>query len=84
MEKERIFVLTALKNVDTFRYTKRNCHVFEIDRVAITVLVWFGQFCRDVIGRQNVKVVVAVIFDPSIVCLSVSFEVMYESFVRCR
>ena len=22
------------------------------------VLVWIGQFCRDVIGRQNVKVVV--------------------------
>ena len=33
------------------------------------VLVLIGQFCRDVIGRQNVKVaVVAVIFDPSIVC----------------
>ena len=32
-------------------------------------LVLIGQFCRDVIGRQNVKVaVVAVIFDPSIVC----------------
>ena len=52
------------------------------------VFVWIGQFCRDVTGRQNVKVVAigccfAVIFDPSIVCLSVSFEVMYESFVRC-
>ena len=22
------------------------------------VVVWIGQFCRDVIGRQNVKVVV--------------------------
>ena len=54
------------------------------------VLVWIGQFCCDVIGRQNVKVVVigqllfAVIFDPSIVCLSISFEVMYKLFVRCR
>ena len=39
------------------------------------VLVLIGQFCHDVIGRQKVKVncsdwsvVVAVIFDPSIVC----------------
>ena len=51
------------------------------------VLVWIGQFCCDVIGRKDVKVVVsdlvgccfAVIFDPSIVCLSLSYEVMYES-----
>ena len=53
------------------------------------VVILIGQFCCDVIGRQNVKITVigwllfAVIFSPSIVCLSVSFEGMYESFVRC-
>ena len=46
-------------------------------------------FCRDVIGRQNVKVVVIgrllfCYYFLSIYCLSVLFEVMYESFVRCR
>ena len=38
------------------------------------VVIWIGQFCRDGFGYQNVKVAVivrllfAVIFDPSIVC----------------
>ena len=39
------------------------------------VLVLIGQFCRDVVGHQSVKIVViaqllllAVIFNPSIVC----------------
>ena len=42
------------------------------------VLDLIGQFCRDVIGPQNVKIVVIgqliffAVFDPSIVCLSVS------------
>ena len=46
-------------------------------------LVWIGQFCRDVLGCQKVRVVVigrllfAIIFDPSIVCLLVSFQVKY-------
>ena len=52
------------------------------------VLVLIGQFCRDVIDRQNVKVVVIgqLLFCcfGSGYCLSVSFELMYESFVRCR
>ena len=32
------------------------------------VLVWIGQFCRDVIGRQNMKVVVIgrLLFDSSL------------------
>ena len=52
------------------------------------VLVLIGQFCRDVIGRQNVKVVVIgrllfCCYFRSVYCLLVSFEVMYESFVRC-
>ena len=57
------------------------------------VVVLIGQFSRDVIGRQNVKVVLS---DWSVVLLlfsirlfvevyiSVSFEVTYESFVRCK
>ena len=51
------------------------------------VVVWIGQFCGDVIGDQNVKVVVIGLllffccFDPSIVCSGMLFlfEIMYES-----
>ena len=49
------------------------------------VLVLIGHFWSS--KRESCSdwsVAVAVIFDPSIVCSSVSFEVMYESFVRCR
>ena len=52
------------------------------------VFVWIGQFCRDVIGHQNVKVVVigrllfGCYFLSGLVCLSVLFEVMYGSFAR--
>ena len=53
------------------------------------VFTWIGQLCRYVIVRLNVNVVVIgrLLFGcyfPSICCLLVSFEVMYESFVRCR
>ena len=49
-------------------------------------LAWIGQFCRD---RQNVKVAVIgrllfCSYFRSVYCLLVSFEVMYESFMRCR
>ena len=48
------------------------------------VLVLIGQFCRGVIGRQNVKVVaigrLLLLYFRSVYCLLVSFEVMYESF----
>ena len=41
------------------------------DDILPLVVVWIGQFCRDVIGRQNVKVAAVgscftVSFDPSI------------------
>ena len=42
------------------------------------ILVWIGQFCRDVIGRQNVKVVVIgrlllCCYFRSVYCLFVGF-----------
>ena len=56
------------------------------------VFVWISQFCRDVIGRQNVKVAVigrllfGYYFRLLFVCTSVSFlrSCMTESFIRCR
>ena len=52
------------------------------------VLVLIGQFCREMIGRQNVNVVeigrlLLLLFSIRLLfTLLVSFEVMYQSFVR--
>ena len=83
---DRCFDYRSVSHLQSQVKSRRQIMVFNM----LLVLVWTGTFCRHVIGRQNVKVVVIgrLLFGcyfRSVYCfLSISFDVMYESFVRCR